>query len=31
MAFSVYLKVSCPPVLHTIGLHDLVQCDIFHL
>jgi hypothetical protein len=31
MAFPVYLKVSCPPVLHTIGLHDLVQCDIFHL
>src|SRR6266850_5572393 len=31
MAFSVYLKVSCSPILHTIGLNDLFQCDVLHL
>jgi hypothetical protein len=31
MTFSVYLKVSCSPILHTIGLNDLFQCDISHL
>jgi hypothetical protein len=31
MAFAVYLKVPCPPVLHTIGLNDLFQCDVLHL
>src|SRR5262249_14066270 len=31
MAFAIYLKVACPPVLHTIGLNDLFQCDVLHL
>jgi hypothetical protein len=31
MAFSVYLKVACAPILHTIGLKDLFQCDVLHL
>src|SRR5580704_17487550 len=31
MAFSVRLKVTNPPILHTIGLNDLFKCDVLHL
>src|SRR5262249_22722669 len=31
MALAVNLEVSCSPILHTISLKELFQCDVFYL